>query len=124
MTLAPMRDGVGDWPIRYADLAPWYDKVESFVGVSGAAEGMPALPDGQFQPPMALNAVEKSVREKVLAQWPDRRLTIGRTANLTRARKKRAARPANRSICAAAARSAPISRRNPAPCPPRPDRAT
>jgi choline dehydrogenase-like flavoprotein len=50
---ANARDGVGtDWPIRYADLAPWYDKVERFIGVSGAAEGMPALPDGQFQPPL------------------------------------------------------------------------
>jgi Choline dehydrogenase and related flavoproteins len=37
-----------DWPICYADIAPWYDKVEAFVGVSGAADGLPQLPDGRF----------------------------------------------------------------------------
>jgi choline dehydrogenase-like flavoprotein len=45
------RDGHGvDWPIRYADLAPWYDKVETFIGVSGENEGLPQLPDGKFLP--------------------------------------------------------------------------
>ncbi|MCH3832130.1 hypothetical protein LZB57_09515, partial [Campylobacter jejuni] len=43
---ANKRDGHGtDWPIRYADLAPWYDKVEEFIGVSGAKEGLKQLPD-------------------------------------------------------------------------------
>ncbi|NOW48589.1 choline dehydrogenase-like flavoprotein [Novosphingobium sp. SG751A] len=98
---ANARDGMGtDWPIRYADIAPWYDKVERFIGVSGAAEGLAALPDGQFQPPFALNAVEKSVREKVSAQWPDRRLTIGRTANLTQAKEEEGRAPCqSRDIC-------------------------
>ena len=84
---ANARDGHGtDWPIRYADIAPWYDKVERFIGVSGAKEGLEALPDGQFQPPFALNAVESAVRERIAAHWPERRLTIGRTANLTEAK--------------------------------------
>ncbi|WJT00117.1 GMC oxidoreductase [Novosphingobium humi] len=98
---ANARDGVGtDWPIRYADLAPWYDKVERFIGVSGAAENLPALPDGQFQPPFALNAVETSVREKVAARWPDRRLTIGRTANLTQGKEEEGRTPCqSRNIC-------------------------
>lgn len=81
------RDGHGiDWPIRYADLAPWYDHVERFIGVSGAMEGLPQLPDGKFQPPMALNAVEAHVKRSIEAAHPDRRLTIGRTANLTEAK--------------------------------------
>jgi len=42
-----------DWPIRYADIAPWYDYVEEFVGISGEALGLPQLPDGKFLPPMA-----------------------------------------------------------------------
>ncbi len=93
-------DGHGtDWPIRYADLAPWYDHVEDFIGVSGAAEGLEALPDGRFQPPMALNAVEAHVRQTISQHWPDRRLTIGRTANLTEAKEGRAACQ-YRSICA------------------------
>ncbi|WP_333839002.1 GMC family oxidoreductase [Novosphingobium sp.] len=98
---ANKRDGHGtDWPIRYADLAPWYDKVEQFVGVSGSAEGLPALPDGQFLPPFGLNAVEQSVREKVMERWPDRRLTIGRTANLTQAKPEQGRGPCQaRNIC-------------------------
>lgn len=92
-------DGHGtDWPIRYADLAPWYDHVEEFVGVSGAAEGLDVLPDGRFQPPMALNVVEQHAREVFSERWPERRLTIGRTANLTQAKDGRSACQ-YRSIC-------------------------
>lgn len=97
---ANKRDGHGtDWPIRYADLAPWYDKVEEFIGVSGAKEGLKQLPDGRFQPPMALNPVEQHVREVMQANWPERRLTIGRTANLTEGKGERG-KCQNRSICA------------------------
>jgi len=82
---ANKRDGHGtDWPIRYAELAPWYDKVESFIGVSGAAEHLPQLPDGQFLPAMDMNAVEQHARAKILEQWPDRVVTPGRVANLTK----------------------------------------
>ncbi|MCB2065024.1 MAG: GMC family oxidoreductase [Erythrobacter sp.] len=97
---ANARDGHGtDWPIRYADLAPWYDLVEDFIGVSGSLEGLPQLPDGHFQPPMALNPVESAVRERISARWPERRLMIGRTANLTQAKEGRV--PCQyRSICA------------------------
>jgi len=83
---ANARDGHGcDWPIRYADLAPWYDRVEEFAGVSGAAEGLAQLPDGHFQPAMPLNVVEKYVREKIAERFPGRCLTIGRVTNLTQA---------------------------------------
>lgn len=96
---ANRRDGHGtDWPIRYADLAPWYDLVEDFIGVSGSMEGLPQLPDGRFQPAMELNAVEAAVRERISARWPERRLMIGRTANLTQAKPGRAPCQ-NRSIC-------------------------
>ena len=99
---ANKRDGHGtDWPIRYAELAPWYDKVERFIGVSGAAEGLAQLPDGQFQPPMALNAVETHVRQAIRQQWPERCLTIGRTANLTQAKDDEGRSACQfRSICA------------------------
>ncbi len=99
---ANKRDGHGtDWPIRYADLAPWYDKVEDFIGVSGQAEGLAQLPDGKFQPAMALNAVETHVRETVRARWPERCLTIGRTANLTQEKPDEGRGPCQyRSICA------------------------
>ena len=46
------RDGLGDdWPITYDDIAPYYDKVESYIGVFGTKENIPSAPDGIFQPP-------------------------------------------------------------------------
>ncbi|AIF48247.1 GMC oxidoreductase [Dyella japonica] len=77
------KDGVGvDWPIRYADLAPWYDYVEEFIGVSGSVEHLAQLPDGQFLPPMELNCVEQEFAGR-LADKFNRKLIIGRTANLS-----------------------------------------
>ncbi len=73
-----------DWPIRYQDLAPWYDHVESYAGISGSKEGLPQLPDGRFLPPMELNCVEKDVAARIKSHFADRRrLIIGRVANLT-----------------------------------------
>src|SRR5438034_2546763 len=82
---ANARDGFGvDWPIRYADIAPWYDHVERFVGVSGERLGLPQLPDGQFLPPMALNCAEQVVKEGMAKHFGGERvLTIGRVAILT-----------------------------------------
>ena len=81
---ANLRDGHGiDWPIRYSDIAPWYDYVESFVGVSGQAEGLPQLPDGKFLEPMEMTAVEKHAKRSIKASFPDRVMTIGRCAVLT-----------------------------------------
>ena len=81
---ANARDGIAvDWPIRYADIAPWYDYVERFIGVSGQREGLPQLPDGQFQPPMEMNCAEKVFKTKAEARFPERRVTIGRAAHLT-----------------------------------------
>ncbi|MEO7458044.1 MAG: GMC family oxidoreductase [Gemmatimonadaceae bacterium] len=78
-------EGVGtDWPIRYKDVAPWYDYAERFAGISGSMEGLPQLPDGQFLPPMPLNVVEESVADRVRKHYADkRRLIVGRVANLT-----------------------------------------
>lgn len=90
---ANAKEGVGvDWPIRYADIAPWYDHVEKFVGISGQAEGLSQLPDGQFLKPMALNCAEQMVKEAVARAWGrERVVTIGRCAVLTEAHNGRAA---------------------------------
>lgn len=78
------KDGYGsDWPIRYADMAPWYDHVERFAGISGSVEGLPQLPDGQFLPPMDLTSPEKDFKAKLEAAFPTRKLIIGRCAHLT-----------------------------------------
>jgi choline dehydrogenase-like flavoprotein len=82
---ANAKEGVGvDWPIRYKDLASWYDYVEKFAGISGSLEGLPQLPDGHFLPPIELNCVEKDAAERIRKHYNDhRRLIIGRVANLT-----------------------------------------
>ncbi len=82
--LANKRDGYGvDWPVRYSDLAPWYDKVETFVGIAGDRDGLDNLPDGQFLPGFALNVAEKAAKQKIEAAFPGRNLVIGRVANLS-----------------------------------------
>jgi len=83
---ANAKDGFGtDWPIRYKDIAPWYDYVEPFVGVSGSQEGLAHLPDGKFQDPMPMNCVEMEVSKRIKGKFPDGRMIInGRTANHTK----------------------------------------
>jgi choline dehydrogenase-like flavoprotein len=81
---ANAKDGHGvDWPIRYKDIAPWYDYVEKFVGISGKKDGIPHLPDSLFQAPMPLNCVEADIKSKIESKYSDRKLIHGRTANLT-----------------------------------------
>ncbi|GGB16616.1 GMC oxidoreductase [Puia dinghuensis] len=87
---ANAKEGIAvDWPIRYKDIAPWYDYVESFVGISGKAEGLPHLPDGVFLPPMDMTCVETEFAQKIKEKYSDRLVTIGRVANLTEAWKGR-----------------------------------
>ena len=82
---ANKNDGIAvDWPVRYKDIAPWYDKVETYIGVSGQALGLKQLPDGKFQPPMDLNCVEKDLQQSLDSKFEDGRLlTIGRVAHIT-----------------------------------------
>ncbi|MFT0713809.1 GMC oxidoreductase [Flagellimonas lutimaris] len=82
---ANKKDGIAvDWPVRYKDIAPWYDKVETYIGVSGQALGLKQLPDGKFQPPMGLNCVEKDLQQSLDSKFEDGRLlTIGRVAHIT-----------------------------------------
>ena len=89
---ANLRDGIAvDWPIRYQDIAPWYDYVEEFAGISGQNEGLPQLPDGHFLPPMEMTCVEQDMRDALAKHYDDRIMTIGRCAVLTRVHKGRAA---------------------------------
>jgi glucoside 3-dehydrogenase (cytochrome c) catalytic subunit len=82
---ANAREGLGtDWPIRYADIAPWYSHAERFAGIAGSKEGMPQLPDGDFQPEMPLNCAERLVAGRLTKLYDGkRRLISSRTANLT-----------------------------------------
>ncbi|HEY2942897.1 MAG TPA: GMC family oxidoreductase [Vicinamibacteria bacterium] len=78
-------DGFGDdWPLGYDDVAPYYDLVEDYVGITGLAEGVYELPDGRFHPPMGLRCVERQFKTRVKDKlgWT---MTLGRSANLTKA---------------------------------------
>ena len=78
------KEGVAiPWPMSYDELAPWYDYVEQFAGISGQNEGLAQLPDGKFQPAMEMNCVELKVKDGIAKNFDDRMMTIGRAANLT-----------------------------------------
>src|SRR5690606_31829670 len=85
---ANLREGVAiDWPIRYEDIAPWYDYVERFAGIAGTREGLDHLPDGEFLPPIPLNIVEKDVAARIKKAFGGQRLLIpSRVANITEAK--------------------------------------
>jgi len=84
------KDGHGvDWPVRYKDIEPWYNYVETFAGISGRAEGLPHLPDGQFLPPIEMNCIEDHFASDVRSRYPERIVTPARVANLTRGWKDR-----------------------------------
>ena len=72
-----------DWPIRYADVAPWYSHVEKFIGVCGNKDGLEAMPDGEFLPPFELNCVEQHLKESILKNYGNRYLVHARWAHLT-----------------------------------------
>ncbi|RYE17771.1 MAG: GMC family oxidoreductase, partial [Sphingobacteriales bacterium] len=78
-----------DWPIRYKDIASWYSYVEKFVGISGNRDGIPHLPDGEFLPPMGMNALEEHLKQSIADNYTDRQLIISRTANLSKGLKDR-----------------------------------
>lgn len=80
----PARDGFAvDWPIRYADLAPWYSHVEKFAGISGNRDGLVELPDGEFLPPIELNCVETHLKDVLARNYQGRHLVQGRCAHIT-----------------------------------------
>jgi choline dehydrogenase-like flavoprotein len=82
---ANAREGIAvDWPIRYADIAPWYSYVEKFVGISGNRDGLPQIPDGEYLPPMQFNALERHMKQSIESRFPGRNLVISRTANLSK----------------------------------------
>ncbi len=80
---ANLRDGIAvDWPVRYAEIAPWYDHVEAFIGVSGRAEGLPEFPDGRFLPEIPMNCAEVGVASAIKAKF-GRTMSVARTAHAT-----------------------------------------
>jgi len=97
---ANAKDGIAiDWPIRYKDIAPWYDYVESFIGVSGNRDGIAHLPDGNFLPPFEMNCVEKVFKEKIENHFTDRNVIMGRTANLSQGTKGARGQCQARDLC-------------------------
>jgi choline dehydrogenase-like flavoprotein len=57
-------DGLSDpWPVTYAEMSPWYDKAEGFIGVTGTKEGLRTAPDGNFLPPIAPRVHETLIQK-------------------------------------------------------------
>lgn len=81
---APQRYGYAiDWPIRYADIAPWYSHVERFSGICGDKDGLEALPDGDYLPPFEMSCVEQEIQQKIKQHYKDRFMVRTRWAHLT-----------------------------------------
>jgi choline dehydrogenase-like flavoprotein len=81
---APKRFGYGiEWPIGYADVAPWYSHVEKFIGICGNKDNLEAMPDGEFLPPFDMNAPLTAIKQKLKENYNDRHLVHARWAHLT-----------------------------------------
>jgi len=80
----PARDGFGNWPITYDELAPWYTHVEMFAGISGNYDKLETLPDGHFLPAWEMNDVEKQMQKSIMGKFTDRNVVQGRCAHLTK----------------------------------------
>ena len=81
---ANLKEGIAiDWPIRYKDIAPWYDYVERYIGVSGKNENLPHFPNGIYLKPMELNCAEEILQKKVNNSFDDRIVSNARIAHIT-----------------------------------------
>ncbi len=81
---ANARDGISiPWPINYEEIAPWYSYVEKFAGICGSRDGLEQLPDGEFQPAMALTPPELDLKLGVEGKWKTRNVVHARIAHLT-----------------------------------------
>ncbi|MBV9279392.1 MAG: GMC family oxidoreductase [Chloroflexi bacterium] len=73
-------DGRDAWPISYADLEPWYDHIETFIGLYGNADGLKQLPDGKYRGPGKLTKLEQEFKRTVEQRWPERKVVSWRYA--------------------------------------------
>ena len=72
-----------DWPLRYDEIAPWYDYVERFAGIAGNRDGLKQLPDGQYQPAFELTCAEQEFKSRVEQAFPGRNVIQARVAHIT-----------------------------------------
>lgn len=72
--------GANRWPIQYADLEPWYDRVEEFIGLYGNTDDVPILPDGKYIGSSYLTAAERDFQASLQSRWPQRRAVAWRYA--------------------------------------------
>lgn len=81
--LHPQDGASGGWPIHYADLVPWYEKVERFLGVHGSAAGIPSIPDGVYDQPLPLTQIERRILDTLSGAWRERPATTCRIVRHT-----------------------------------------
>ena len=83
---ANKEEGVAvDWPVRYEDIKPWYEKVETFAGIAGSEEGLEQVPDSIFQPAFDLTDAETAFKQRVETRFNGRKVIPARVAHLTAA---------------------------------------
>ncbi len=91
------------WPISYNDIAPWYDKVEEFIGVSGEYDKLETLPDGKFLKSIGLSVIDKHIQKVAKENYKDMHVIYGRCAHLTEVkeihRKQGRGQCQNRLLC-------------------------
>jgi choline dehydrogenase-like flavoprotein len=79
---AGARDGASpSWPITYAELAPFYERIERWMALRGGVDGLAHLPDSVLARTVPLNQGERLLHTAIAARWTDRRVIPGRTAS-------------------------------------------
>ncbi|MBF5043764.1 GMC family oxidoreductase [Aggregicoccus sp. 17bor-14] len=76
-------DGLSpEWPLSLRELAPFYARVERWMGLRGNADGLPGLPDSECVAPVPPSAAERRLKASVEARWPGRHVVVRRTARV------------------------------------------
>lgn len=72
-------EGAGvDWPVSYADLVPYYEKVEEYLGLIGGEDNIPFVPNGKYKKIAGLSTLEREFKQTVESKWPDRKVMAWR----------------------------------------------
>ena len=86
----PAKDGWEiPWPVRYADVSPYYDKVEQLIGVCGGTDDQDSLPGSKYMLPAASPRCGERLMQKA-AKGIGISIVSGRRAVLTKEHNGRA----------------------------------
>jgi choline dehydrogenase-like flavoprotein len=52
-----------DWPVDYAEMAPYFARAEKYMGVASTVQNRPSNPDGEYLPPLPLRCYDHILQE-------------------------------------------------------------